>query len=120
MTKDPVAAVAALDAEIEQTQREDKIDREGIVSVEVPESVEILMDRAELDARINYLRQHGRGEVTDELRRLVSEQSGRDLDAIGITRDAEEADRRALGVVAEEEAQSREAQSWRAEMGDEA
>jgi len=86
MTKDPVAGVAALDAEIEQQQREDKIAREGIASVEVPEGVEVLMDRGDLDARITYLREHSRGQVSDELRRLVSEQAGRDLDAIGVLR----------------------------------
>lgn len=82
----PLSKVAALDAEIAQTQRDDQIAREGLVPVDTPQGAEVLMDREALDARIAFLRRIYNSynkTMVAELKRLIAEQARRDLYALG-------------------------------------
>lgn len=51
----------------------------------VPKGVEILLDNTDLDARLRIVRRESDGTISEELRRLVSEESRRGLAAAGIT-----------------------------------
>lgn len=52
--------------------------------LECPEGVELLLDDDALDARITVIRRTCGGKVTDELRRLVAEESKRGLARAGL------------------------------------
>lgn len=61
----------------------DKADADGAL-LECTAGVEVLLDDNALDARLTVARRECGGEVTDEIRRLVAEESGRGLRRAGV------------------------------------